>query len=431
MVRKNVTPSYKKNNHFWRRFGLGLLGGIVGALLTAGVLYLAVGMNHSTPTTTGGNQNTKGETVVENVKVDVNSDITKAVSTVQDAVVSVVNLQSNKQSNNSFGELFGQQNESDSSSDEGSLEAYSEGSGVIYKKDGNTAYVVTNNHVVEGQEGLEVLLKDGSKVKAELVGTDSYSDLAVLKINSDKVDTVASFGDSSALKVGEPAIAIGSPLGSEYANSVTSGIISSLNRQVTSTNESNETVNINAIQTDAAINPGNSGGPLVNIEGQVIGINSSKIASSSESSSDVSIEGMGFAIPSNDVVNVINQLEKDGKVSRPALGITMVDLSSVSTQQQEQILKIPSSVTNGVIVTSVQSATPAEKAGLKQYDVITKIDDQEVSSGIELQAALFKKQVGDSVKITYYDESKEKTVSVDLTIDQSALKQNNSSNGNQ
>ncbi|MCY7004233.1 S1C family serine protease, partial [Enterococcus faecium] len=201
--------------------------------------------------------------------------------------------------------LFGQQEES-SSSDDSNLEAYSEGSGVIYKKDGNTAYVVTNNHVVDGQQGLEVMMKDGTKVKAELVGTDAYSDLAVLKINSDKVETVASFGDSSALKVGEPAIAIGSPLGSEYANSVTSGIISSLNRQVTSTNESNETVNINAIQTDAAINPGNSGGPLVNIEGQVIGINSSKIASTSESTSNVSVEGMGFAIPSNDVVNIIN-----------------------------------------------------------------------------------------------------------------------------
>ncbi|MFS1125520.1 S1C family serine protease, partial [Enterococcus faecalis] len=254
-----------------------------------------------------------------------------------------------------------------------------------------------------------------------------YSDLAVLKINSDKVETVASFGDSSALKVGEPAIVIGSPLGSEYANSVTSGIISSLNRQVTSTNESNETVNINAIQTDAAINPGNSGGPLVNIEGQVIGINSSKIASTSESTSNVSVEGMGFAIPSNDVVNIINQLEKDGKVTRPALGITMVDLSAVSTQQQEQILKIPSSVTNGVIVTNVQTATPAEKAGLKQYDVITKIDDKEVSSGVELQSALYKKKVGDSVKITYYEGSKEKTTTVELTIDQSALKQNQNS----
>lgn len=373
-------------------------------------------------TSASGNQNSAGETVVENVKVNVESDITSAVDKVQGAVVSVINLQNQNQSSE-FGQLFGQQEQS--SSDE-ALEAYSEGSGVIYKKDGDSAYIVTNNHVVDGQQGLEVLLKDGSKVKAELVGTDAYSDLAVLKISADKVDTVASFGDSESLKVGEPAIAIGSPLGSAYANSVTSGIVSSLNRQVTSTNESNETVNINAIQTDAAINPGNSGGPLVNIEGQVIGINSSKIASTSESSSDVNVEGMGFAIPSNDVVNVINQLEKDGKVTRPALGITMVDLSAVSTQQQEQVLKIPTSVTNGVIVTNVQAATPAEKAGLKQYDVITKIDDTEVSSGVELQTALYKKKVGDSVKVTYYRGSEEKTATVELTIYQSSLKQNNS-----
>ena len=304
MDRKNVTPKMKKNknNSLWRKLGLGLVGGIVGGLLTAGIFYAAMGTGNNSSTATSGNQNSAGETVVENVKVNVDSDITKAVDKVQDAVVSVINLQSQNQSSG-FGGLFGQQEES-SSSDDSNLEAYSEGSGVIYKKDGNTAYVVTNNHVVDGQQGLEVMMKDGTKVKAELVGTDAYSDLAVLKINSDKVETVASFGDSSALKVGEPAIAIGSPLGSEYANSVTSGIISSLNRQVTSTNESNETVNINAIQTDAAINPGNSGGPLVNIEGQVIGINSSKIASTSESTSNVSVEGMGFAIPSNDVVTV-------------------------------------------------------------------------------------------------------------------------------
>ncbi len=341
-------------------------------------------------------------------------------------MVSVINLQSQNQGTNGFGQLFGQQQQE--SSDDSNLEASSEGSGVIYKKSGNSAYIVTNNHVVEGQQGLEVLLKDGTKVKAELVGTDAYSDLAVLKISADKVNKVASFGDSNSLKVGEPAIAIGSPLGSEYANSVTSGIISSLNRQVTSTNESNQTVNINAIQTDAAINPGNSGGPLVNIEGQVIGINSSKIASTSASSSGVSVEGMGFAIPSNDVVNIINQLEKDGKVTRPALGITMVDLSAVSTQQQEQILKIPESVTNGVIVTSVQPATPAEKAGLKQYDVITKIDDTDVSSGVELQSVLYQKKVGDSVKVTYYRGKEKKTTTIQLTIDQSALKQSQSEN---
>ena len=425
MERKDVTPKMKKNNGIWRKLGLGLVGGIIGGLVTAGIFYAVMGSGNAA-SNSGGHQNSAGETVVENVKVNVDSDITNAVDKVQDAVVSVINLQSQNQGTNGFGQLFGQQQQE--SSDDSNLEASSEGSGVIYKKSGNSAYIVTNNHVVEGQQGLEVLLKDGTKVKAELVGTDAYSDLAVLKISADKVNKVASFGDSNSLKVGEPAIAIGSPLGSEYANSVTSGIISSLNRQVTSTNESNQTVNINAIQTDAAINPGNSGGPLVNIEGQVIGINSSKIASTSASSSGVSVEGMGFAIPSNDVVNIINQLEKDGKVTRPALGITMVDLSAVSTQQQEQILKIPESVTNGVIVTSVQPATPAEKAGLKQYDVITKIDDTDVSSGVELQSVLYQKKVGDSVKITYYRGKEKKTTTVQLTIDQSALKQSQSEN---
>ncbi|MGY5220664.1 S1C family serine protease [Enterococcus hirae] len=425
MERKDVTPKMKKNNGIWRKLGLGLVGGIIGGLVTAGIFYAVMGSGNAA-SNSGGHQNSAGETVVENVKVNVNSDITNAVDKVQDAVVSVINLQSQNQGTNGFGQLFGQQQQE--SSDDSNLEASSEGSGVIYKKSGNSAYIVTNNHVVEGQQGLEVLLKDGTKVKAELVGTDAYSDLAVLKISADKVNKVASFGDSNSLKVGEPAIAIGSPLGSEYANSVTSGIISSLNRQVTSTNESNQTVNINAIQTDAAINPGNSGGPLVNIEGQVIGINSSKIASTSASSSGVSVEGMGFAIPSNDVVNIINQLEKDGKVTRPALGITMVDLSAVSTQQQEQILKIPESVTNGVIVTSVQPATPAEKAGLKQYDVITKIDDTDVSSGVELQSVLYQKKVGDSVKVTYYRGKEKKTTTIQLTIDQSALKQSQSEN---
>lgn len=425
MERKDVTPKMKKNNGIWRKLGLGLVGGIIGGLVTAGIFYAVMGSGNAA-SNSGGHQNSAGETVVENVKVNVDSDITNAVDKVQDAVVSVINLQSQNQGTNGFGQLFGQQQQE--SSDDSNLEASSEGSGVIYKKSGNSAYIVTNNHVVEGQQGLEVLLKDGTKVKAELVGTDAYSDLAVLKISADKVNKVASFGDSNSLKVGEPAIAIGSPLGSEYANSVTSGIISSLNRQVTSTNESNQTVNINAIQTDAAINPGNSGGPLVNIEGQVIGINSSKIASTSASSSGVSVEGMGFAIPSNDVVNIINQLEKDGKVTRPALGITMVDLSAVSTQQQEQILKIPESVTNGVIVTSVQPATPAEKAGLKQYDVITKIDDTDVSSDVELQSVLYQKKVGDSVKVTYYRGKEKKTTTIQLTIDQSALKQSQSEN---
>ncbi len=356
------------------------------------------------------------------------SDVTTAVSKVQDAVVSIINLQSTS-SNGQLGGLFGS-DESNSSSNDNTLETVSEGSGVIYKKSGDTAYIVTNNHVVEGQKELQVVLADGTKVTATLVGTDSYTDLAVLKISSSKVTTVATFGDSSALKVGEPAIAIGSPLGSEYANSVTEGIISSLNRQVTSTNDEGESVSINAIQTDAAINPGNSGGPLINIEGQVVGINSSKIASSSSSSSGVSVEGMGFAIPSKDVVTIINQLEENGKITRPALGISMYDLSSISSEQQEEILKVPSTVTQGVVILNVANGTPAEKAGLEKYDVITKIDGKDITSTTELRAALYAKTVGDTMKIAFYRESKEKTVTVELTVDQSILNQSNSSSSN-
>lgn len=418
-----------KSSSLVKKIGISLLSGVVGGALSfGGLYYIANGNQSSSSTSSVSSTNSSGKTTVSNVTYNVTSDVTTAVSKVQDAVVSIINLQ-NTSSNDQLGGLFGS-DESNSSSNDSTLETASEGSGVIYKKSGDTAYIVTNNHVVEGQKELQVVLADGTKVTATLVGTDSYTDLAVLKISSSKVTTVATFGDSSALKVGEPAIAIGSPLGSEYANSVTEGIISSLNRQVTSTNDEGEAVNINAIQTDAAINPGNSGGPLINIEGQVVGINSSKIASSSSSSSGVSVEGMGFAIPSNDVVTIINQLEENGKITRPALGISMYDLSSISSEQQEKILKVPSTMTQGVVILNVANGTPAEKAGLEKYDVITKIDGKDITSTTELRAALYAKSVGDTMKITFYRESKEKTVTVELTVDQSILNQSSSSSSN-
>lgn len=418
-----------KSSSLVKKIGISLLSGVVGGALSfGGLYYIANGNQSSSSTSSVSSTTSSGKTTVSNVTYNVTSDVTTAVSKVQDAVVSIINLQSTS-SNDQLGGLF-RSDESDSSSNDSTLEIASEGSGVIYKKSGDTAYIVTNNHVVEGQEELQVVLADGTKVTATLVGTDSYTDLAVLKISSSKVTTVATFGDSSALKVGEPAIAIGSPLGSEYANSVTEGIISSLNRQVTSTNDEGEAVSINAIQTDAAINPGNSGGPLINIEGQVVGINSSKIASSSSSGSGVSVEGMGFAIPSNDVVTIINQLEKNGKITRPALGISMYDLRSISSEQQEEILKVPSTVKQGVVILNVANGTPAEKAGLEKYDVITKIDGKEITSTTELRAALYAKSVGDTMKITFYRESKEKTVTVELTVDQSILNQSSSSSSN-
>ncbi|MFZ1656339.1 MAG: PDZ domain-containing protein, partial [Lactococcus raffinolactis] len=220
--------------------------------------------------------------------------------------------------------------------------------------------------------------------------------------------------------VGEPAIAIGSPLGSEYANSATEGIISSLSRKVIMQNESNETVNVNAIQTDAAINPGNSGGALINVEGQVIGINSSKISATGSSSRDVSVEGMGFAIPSNDVVEIISKLEKDGEIKRPALGVQMVDLTGINSRYIDE-LKLPDSVTAGVVVAKVQKGLPADTAGLKKYDVITKIGDTKVTTSTELQSALYKYNVGDEMKVTYYREGKEKTATVKLATSSDKL----------
>lgn len=287
-----------------------------------------------------------GKTTVSNVVYNTKSNTTEAVKDVKNAVVSVINYQKIDNSYYNYGDSSEEENKS-----EDGLNVYGEGSGVIYKKDGDSAYVVTNNHVVKDAEKLEILLADGKKIVGKLMGSDTYSDLAVVKISSKEVSTVAQFANSDKIKVGEPAIAIGSPLGSDYANSVTQGIVSSLSRTVTSQNENGETISTNAIQTDAAINPGNSGGALINIKGQVIGINSSKIASSSNSSNGVSVEGMGFAIPSNDVVSIINQLEENGEVIRPALGISMANLSEASTSGRES-LKLPNDMTSGIVVLS-------------------------------------------------------------------------------
>lgn len=403
-------------------FALGALGGVLGGAVIVGGYATYNHLNNNTAS--GSNE----KATVSKVNYDVNSNTTKAVDKVKGSVVSVINMQRKKASNDpfsQFGGLFGEDN--NAAQDEtagGDLETASEGSGVIYKKDGDYAYVVTNNHVVADSDALQVVLNNGTKLKAKLIGKDEYSDLAVLRISSKDVKTVAQFGNSNDIKVGEPAIAIGSPLGSDYANTVTEGIISAKNRTITTKSESGGTVSINAIQTDAAINPGNSGGPLINIEGQVIGINSVKISNSGASpmSGGASVEGMGFAIPSNDVVNIINQLEKNGKISRPALGITMMDLSYVSPEQQAEVLKVPASVKEGVVVGGVQNGSPADKAGLKKYDVITKIDGHEVANTTELQSELYKKNIGDTIKITFYQGKDERTTSVKLTMSSSQLK---------
>ena len=387
---KHLQTLYKKGVTFFVIVLIGFLSGALGSFVT---LQLSQKQGSQA---TNNNSGTVTQTSYKN-----ENSTTQAVNKVKDAVVSIITYSSNSRQSSVF-------NADEANSDSDNQQIASEGSGVIYKKNDKDAYLVTNTHVINGASKVDIRLADGTKVPGEIVGSDTFSDIAVVKISSEKVTTVAEFGDSSQLSVGETAIAIGSPLGSEYANTVTQGIISSLNRNVSLKSEDGQAISTKAIQTDTAINPGNSGGPLVNIQGQVIGITSSKIASNG----GTSVEGLGFAIPSNDAQNIIKQLESDGKVTRPALGIQMVNLSNVGASDLRK-LNIPSSLTSGVVVRSVQSNMPAN-GHLQKYDVITKVDDKEIASSTDLQHALYNHAIGDTIKITYYRNGKEETTSIKL-----------------
>ena len=337
-----------------------------------------------------------------------------AISKAKDAVVSVVNYQTN--SNNLDSILGGNSknksnnNSNSNNSNSGDLKTASTGSGVIYKKTGNTAYVVTNNHVVKGAKKLAVILSDGTNVSAEVVGTDVWTDLAVLKINGDNVTTTMDFANSDDIAVGETAFAIGSPLDLSFSNTVTKGIVSAVNRQIPMDIDGDGTVDWNqtVIQTDAAINPGNSGGALINNEGKLIGINESKIA---KATSSVSAEGIGFGIPSNEVKLITEQLEKSGKVVRPAMGVQLVSVNTIANDTVKSELKYEGK--QGVVVRLVESGTPAAKAGLEKYDVITKLNDTEVKDVAAVRKFLFEKaKIGDTVKVTYYRGGQEKTTEI-------------------
>lgn len=388
---KHLQKFYKKGVKILVIILIGFLSGALGSFVTL-QLYQKQGNQ-----ATNNNSGTVTQTSYKN-----ENSTTQAVNKVKDAVVSIITYSSSSSRQSS---VF---NADETNSDSDNQQIASEGSGVIYKKDDKDAYLVTNTHVINGASKVDIRLADGTKVPGEIVGSDTFSDIAVVKISSEKVTTVAEFGDSSQLSVGETAIAIGSPLGSEYANTVTQGIVSSLNRNVSLKSEDGQAISTKAIQTDTAINPGNSGGPLVNIQGQVIGITSSKIASNG----GTSVEGLGFAIPSNDAQNIIKQLESDGKVTRPALGIQMVNLSNVGASDLRK-LNIPSGLTSGVVVRSVQNNMPAN-GHLQKYDVITKVDDKEIALSTDLQHALYNHAIGDTIKITYYRNGKEETTSIKL-----------------
>ena len=384
---KSSSNLLKKIGNVALIFVVGFLGGILGTFLTLQTSHFSTSNTESKQV-----HSTTVKTAYKNT-----TSTSEAVDKVKNAVVSVITY-----SDSSNQGVFEKEENPDSP-------ISSEGSGVIYKKEGKYAYLVTNTHVINGAKKVDILLADGNKVPGEVVGSDIYSDIAVVRISADKAKAVAEFGDSNQLTVGETAIAIGSPLGTDYANSVTQGIISSQGRNVKLKADNGQNISTRALQTDAAINPGNSGGPLINIQGQVIGITSSKISNNGQTS----VEGMGFAIPANDVVNIIKQLEEKGKVVRPALGIQMLDLSNLSTSDLSQ-LKLPEKISGGVLVRSTLENMPASDK-LQRYDVITKIDDTDIESTADLQSALYSHQINDTIKVTFYRDGKQQTTSIKLT----------------
>lgn len=380
---------------------------VVGSL-TGGALILS-GLALQNVVTPTASQNQTDTVQAQGTASEFEETIMKAVEKAKDSVVSIQNYQKESQQNNLYGYGTGGENQVDLEDPSASQKLAGEGSGVIYKIDGDTAYLVTNNHVVENADSLKVKLADGTTEDGELVGRDAVSDLAVVKISSKNVKSAIKFADSDATKVGSIAIAIGSPLGSKFSNSVTQGIISGQSRIVPMdlNKDGQADIETTLIQTSAAINPGNSGGALLNKDGDLVGINSSKF-------SNVDVEGMGFAIPSKEVQRVIAQLEKDGKVTRPFIGISQNDLANITSRSKTEILKLKSDQTDGVVVTDTVKGSPAETAGLKKYDVITKIGDKEIKNILELRRELYAYNVGDKVELTVLREGKETKVQVTL-----------------
>lgn len=283
------------------------------------------------------------------------------------------------------------------------------GTGVVFKIDDNHAYIVTNNHVIEGAEEIEVTVHGGEKTMAELIGADPLTDLAVLKIDANYVSEPLEFGDSSTLRAGDTVLAIGNPLGLDLSNTVTQGIVSAVDRTI-AVPTSAGSWDLNVIQTDAAINPGNSGGALVNTSGQLIGINSLKIA-------EDGVEGLGFAIPSNDLVPIINEIMEKGKVERPYIGVGLADLAQIP---QRYLQNLPEEVEGGAMITTVDPNSAAAKAGLQEQDLILSINGHDVQNSKELRKYLYNElEVGDVAELEVYRADEKINISLTLSSNHS------------
>ncbi|MGM0896285.1 MAG: S1C family serine protease [Bacillota bacterium] len=379
----------KNDQNPWKRYMASSFGGVLAGALLVGTMVTGTDLGE-TDSATAGIQSSE----LQSDSAIVTTDVTETVDETADAVVGVSNLQAG---NNPFAQT--------------STQEAGAGSGVIYKKQGDDAFVVTNHHVVEGAEKVVVTLADGEELDAEVLGSDVLTDLAVLKVPAAQIDTIAEFGDSSVLKSGEPVIAIGNPLGLQFSGSVTTGVISGTERAIPIdiNKDGQEDWQSEVLQTDAAINPGNSGGALLNAQGQVIGINSMKIAQDA-------VEGIGLAIPINSAIPIISELEGEGEVSRPSLGVALLELKQIPAEIRNAELNLPSEVEDGIVVQSVQEGSGAAEAGIEAKDTIVELNGEAVSSVLELRQYLYKevKEEG-AVTVKAYRNGELKTFEVQLS----------------
>ncbi|MCQ6273962.1 trypsin-like peptidase domain-containing protein [Bacillus sp. V3B] len=390
-----------------------IAGGIIGSALTLTIIphtdYMEVlfsAVENKVAQISGQTENnsiSSGEITAQKTATSTSDATTSVADMVDEAsksIVGIVNMQTQTQ-----GYFFPNLNTNRSNVVESGS-----GTGVVFKIDGNSAYIVTNNHVVEDAQEIHITVYGGEETTAELIGTDPLTDTAVLKIDAKYATSVLEFGDSSSLRAGDTVLAIGNPLGLDLSNTVTQGIVSAVDRTVAvSTSAGNWDLNV--IQTDAAINPGNSGGALVNLSGQLIGMNSLKI-------SEDGVEGLGFAIPSNDLVPIINEMIENGRVDRPYIGVGLASLEQIP---QTYVQNLPNSVEGGAIVKNIDPNSAAAKSGLQVQDVIVSINDTNVKSSDELRKYLYTElEVGDKAIFKIYRGSEQMTIELTLTSSSSS-----------
>ncbi|WP_340084195.1 trypsin-like peptidase domain-containing protein [Siminovitchia sp. FSL H7-0308] len=378
-----------------KRFLSTAAAGMIGAVITLASLQYIGGFQSSSQKV--------NETAPSNVNTqNVSAQSVSFADIVEQASKAVVGVVSERRSNDPFQRAAG--------------ETSGSGSGVIFKKTDDAVYIVTNNHVIEGANQINISLHDGKEVAAELVGTDPLTDIAVLKMKKSDGITPIRFGDSSLLRAGDQVVAIGNPLGLDLSRTVTQGIVSGVNRTIEMTTSAGAW-NFDVIQTDAAINPGNSGGALINTKGELVGINSLKIA-------EKGVEGLGFAIPSNQVSRITEELIKNGQIVRPYLGVSVMSLDKVPSVYLENL---PENVKEGVLVVSVDEGSEIAKAGLKAQDVIVSVNGKAIKSESDLRKVLYTEMnIGDEVSLDVYRLGKKQTFNAKLASNQQLEMKNDS-----